>query len=419
MEKDIARLRELESEATREKIAQIRTREETGLEAARIEQSKRAAQERETLEAESKRKEAELKKAREKAALREGELRSEESERAEEEKELLRAQFKEAQLKEEDKRRKFLESVEEKFEPRVIPTPPPPVPAPPQITPPPPPVPPVQAPSLITPPAPPMSLPLPAEAPAGVKEDKKPFKFTLPSFKIPIPSLKLPKIRTPKVQLPKVSLPKVPMPKVEGYFPAKPSIFAKIWIRIIISLFVLAILATIITFWYWYLAVRPQMPLPIPPAAEAVQEEKLVVTQRLLQGGYYLPASARVINSIIVHSGYSKDNPHDLEAAIQSYKTSGTAVHYLISREGAVYQLSPDYAVAFHAANANNVSIGIGLVYQESESPSDAQYQSLSRLIEDLREKYSIPTENVLGYKDIAPSKTTPWNFDWEYLKSF
>lgn len=259
MAKDVARLREQEAETAREKIAEIQSGEELIKERARLEEAQKIAQERELLETETKVKEEfaqseALRRARQNAEFSAG---KEEANREELEKESLRAQFREAQAKEEEERRKFLENVAkqsgEEAEPTPVwPAPPrawpeplsaeapkakaepilpvePIIPAPPEI----PSVP--AAPETTIPP------PLPAESP------KKPFKF---------PSVQLPKVQLPKIQIPKVQLPKVQLPKIEGYFPAKSSIFAKIWIRIIVSLFVLAILATIATFWYWYLVIR-------------------------------------------------------------------------------------------------------------------------------------------------------------------
>ena len=223
------------------------------------------------------------------------------------------------------------------------------------------------------------------------------------------------------------------MPKIQGYFPKGLSILEKIWIRVIISIFVVAVLATVATFWYWYLAIRPQALAPEPPPApapapEPITKEELKITQKFLSAGYHFPSSPRVVDTIIIHSGFNApdSDPYNLESIIQQYQIAKVATHYLIGRDGAVYQLAPDYAVAYHAGvgvmpdgrgGINNFSLGISLVYQESESPNDAQYQSLARLIENLQEKYNIPQENILGYKDVAGGKTTPWNFDWDKLK--
>lgn len=411
MEKDVARLREKESETAREKIAQLVTGEEAKKTADLSAEALARAEERARMEAEAKEKLAQSeasRRARQHAELLAG---KEEEESEEAAKERLRAQLKEAHMKEEEERRKFLENIAAKSgekppEFREIPAPPPLRPAPPQTT------------SRPAPPAPPAPMP-----PAP----KEPFKF-------PLPSLKLPKLKIPSVQLPKIQMPKVPMPKVEGYFPQKPSIFEKIWVRVIISLFVLAVLATIVTFWYWYLAVRPtatSAPAPAPTPAAARQEtppQEPEITENFIGKGYHFPTAPRIIDTIILHSGFNTSNgdPYDMEGIVRSYKAAAVATHYLISRDGDIFQLAPDYAIAYHAGtgkmpdgrtDVNNFSVGISLVYKETESPNDAQYQSLSWLVKKLQSKYGISSENILGYKDIAPIKTTPWNFDWEKLK--
>jgi len=389
MEKDIAHLRELESEAAREKIAEIKTGEEAVKEAERLEQSRQAAQEREESEVEAKRKKEELAEMREERAASVLNETGASVAEAEEKKELLRAQLKEAQLKEEENRRKFLEDVAAKAEGRAVEEKP------------------------YIPPVPPIPPPIPpSPAPA---EPKKSFKFPLPSLKIPKPKL-----------------PSMPTLKVEGYFPAKSPVFEKIWIRIIVSLLVLAILAAIGTFWYWYLVIKPgpaatSTAPPVPPAVQKVTKKQPEIVQQLLGEGYYLPISPKKTSAIILHSGSSENgDPYDIESVIELYRTAKVATHYLIGRNGAIYQLAPDNAIAYHAGagkmpdgrgNVNNFSIGISLVYKETESPNDAQYESLGWLVKGLKEKYDVTTENILGYKDIAPGKTTPWNFDLDKLK--
>lgn len=401
MEKDIARLRESEAETAREKIAELKTGEEAAKEARRLEQLKAAAEEREGLEIKEKEKQKELERLkleREQRAASTEALSVEEEER---QKETIRSQLKEAQLREEEERRRFLENVSAKAEGRAVEeklyTPPAPsVPTPDVgITPP-----------IETPPPPPIT-----EQPTSPSPPiKKPFKF------------------------PRVQLPKVPVPKVEGYFPAKSSLFAKIWVRVIVSLLVLAILAAIGTFWYWYLAIKEKPtlpPAPITPTTPAttpeIAKKQPEIVQRLLGVGYYLPSAPRIIDAIILHSGNSENgDPYDIENVIALYETAKVATHYLISRDGRIYQLAPDNTIAYHAGaghmpdgrgNVNNFSIGISLVYKENEAPNDAQYESLAWLINKLRKEYGITEENILGYKDIAPVKTTPWNFDWDKLK--
>ncbi len=53
-------------------------------------------------------------------------------------------------------------------------------------------------------------------------------------------------------------------------FLKKPGFGQKLWIRIVLALLVLSILALAATFWYWYLAVRgePEITTPVNPTPE-------------------------------------------------------------------------------------------------------------------------------------------------------
>ena len=392
MEKDTARLREQEAEVARERIAKMKTEEESKMELVRLEQSRRAAQERKIAEEETKKKERDLERLKMEREGRAAAAEMTAAEKAEKEKELLKERLREAQLKEERERKEFLEKVsakaegweakEKRAEPPSVPPPVPPSPVPP-------PMPPAQ-------PATPI-LPTP----------KKPSQF------------------------PKPKLPSVQMPKIRGYFPDKSSLFEKIWIRIVVSLFILAILATLITFWYWYLAVRPAAPTspetPVAPV-EKPKPAELVINEKILRFGYHIPSEPRTIDTIIIHSVYNAfgGDAHSIEGVIEEYKIYKVAAHYLIARDGKIYQTAPREAIAYHAGvsqmpdgrtNANDFSVGIELIYTKEETPTETQYESLSQLVNYLQKEYDIPAKNILGHKDIAPGrKDDPWNFDWNLL---
>ena len=230
--------------------------------------------------------------------------------------------------------------------------------------------------------------------------------------------------------------PPPPPPEPKRYMPKlsfkKPSFAQKLWIRIVLTLLLLAILAAIATFWYWYLVVREK---EAPPPVPAVTEEEIVpetpkiveplINERILEWGYHIPTTPRIIDTIVIHSTYNvfSEDPHDLEGIIQEYKYYGVAAHYLINRQGTIYRLAPDESVAYHAGvsqmpdgrvNVNDFSIGIELIQTKSETPAEVQYQSLTQLVKYLKQEYNILPENILGHKDVSPDrKTDPWNFDW------
>lgn len=159
---------------------------------------------------------------------------------------------------------------------------------------------------------------------------------------------------------------------------------------------------------------------------EAIPKETTsLIFDKFVKWGHKTPLAPRAINTIIVHSVYDAlgQDLYSLDGVIEEFKLYHVSSHYLIDRNGSIYRLVADKDIAYHAGtskmpdgriNVNNFSIGIELIYHETESPVEAQYQSLAQLVKYLQSKYEIPSTYILGHKDIAPSrKTDPWNFDW------
>lgn len=224
----------------------------------------------------------------------------------------------------------------------------------------------------------------------------------------------------------------------------KPPLSRKILVRV--GFFLIFLL--IIGFFYWLWQMRkPETPseviTPSPQEkatttvfdanATTTPEEPTtsapLITERIVNWGYYIPAATRTIDTIIILSSASPgEDPYSVEGVIQESQKYKVSPHYLINREGVIYRLVPDDYVAYHAGSGrmpdgsrkniiNVFSIGIELIYVQTESPNDAQYESLTKLIAYLKQEYNIPGANILGHNEINPSrKTDPWNFDWEKI---
>ena len=101
------------------------------------------------------------------------------------------------------------------------------------------------------------------------------------------------------------------------------------------------------------------------------------------------------------------------------------SAHFLIRRDGELVQFVSADARAWHAGvsrwrdreRCNDFSIGIELEGCDDCGFEDVQYDRLTRLIVDLRERY--PVEDVVGHSDIAPGrKTDPGpGFDWSRIR--
>ncbi len=135
----------------------------------------------------------------------------------------------------------------------------------------------------------------------------------------------------------------------------------------------------------------------------------------------------RSINTVIVHSTFNNSggDKYDIDLVIKQFSTYGVSAHYVIGRDGKIYQLVDEKDNSYHAGksslpdgttNVNSCSIGIEVMTSYTESPTKEQETALLDLINHIKKRYSI--KYVLRHSDIAPvRKTDPWNFDWEAFK--
>ena len=150
------------------------------------------------------------------------------------------------------------------------------------------------------------------------------------------------------------------------------------------------------------------------------------IIERFVSWGFK-KSSGRKIDTIIIHSSYDAlgSEPFSVSGLINEYKQYGVAAHYLIDREGKIYQLVADKNIAYHAGESkvpdgrtgvNTFSIGIEMMNTEDGKYTSDQYNALNSLIVTLKNRYSI--KYILGHKDIAPGrKTDPWGFDFSKIK--
>lgn len=135
-------------------------------------------------------------------------------------------------------------------------------------------------------------------------------------------------------------------------------------------------------------------------------------------------AEARKPNYVILHHT-SDDSTTQALATLTSAERKVSA-HYLIGRDGRIFQLVEENLRAWHAGlswwggqtDMNSASIGIELDNNGSEPYPDAQIEALLALLADLRNRYQIPAANVIGHADVAPGrKVDPGAlFPWQRL---
>lgn len=102
------------------------------------------------------------------------------------------------------------------------------------------------------------------------------------------------------------------------------------------------------------------------------------------------------------------------------------SAHYLIARTGEVMQLVPETERAWHAGagewrgwdDLNSRSIGIELDNTGAHPFPEPQMAALERLLHEIRSRWHIPPEDIIGHSDMAPGrKSDPGpRFDWARL---
>ena len=129
-------------------------------------------------------------------------------------------------------------------------------------------------------------------------------------------------------------------------------------------------------------------------------------------------------NFIIIHHT-AQDS---LAQTLKTFTTTKPQVsaHYVIADDGRVVQMVNDYLRAWHGGTSswgkntdiNSASIGIELDNNGIKPFSDKQIISLLALLTKLKKDYNIPTQNIIGHSDIAPTRKTDPSalFPWKLL---
>jgi hypothetical protein len=119
--------------------------------------------------------------------------------------------------------------------------------------------------------------------------------------------------------------------------------------------------------------------------------------QSFIESPHHSPRHGAGIDTIVLHSTAA--------AAVESTITwfldpaSKVSAHYLVDRNGDIYQMVRDERCAWHAKALNSTSIGIEHVATAADRLTDAQSAASAELIRWLVAAYGIPVANVLGHR--------------------
>ncbi|HET6435004.1 MAG TPA: N-acetylmuramoyl-L-alanine amidase [Xanthomonadaceae bacterium] len=129
---------------------------------------------------------------------------------------------------------------------------------------------------------------------------------------------------------------------------------------------------------------------------------------------------------IVIHATEQDSVRESLDTLRTANSGGPVSAHYLVGRDGALYQLVSDTERAWHAGpgrwgtitDVNSASIGIELDNDGASPFAPAQIASLLRLLDDLCARLDIPRTQVVAHADFAPTrKRDPgFRFPWKQL---
>ena len=127
---------------------------------------------------------------------------------------------------------------------------------------------------------------------------------------------------------------------------------------------------------------------------------------------------ARRPNLVVIH--HTTDETAEEALGTLTNPERKVSSHYLVGRDGKVFQLVDEKDRAWHAglswwngqSDVNSASIGIELDNTGSEPFPDVQIDALLVLLAEIKERNGIPTANFVGHSDVAPGrKVDPSDF--------
>lgn len=123
--------------------------------------------------------------------------------------------------------------------------------------------------------------------------------------------------------------------------------------------------------------------------------------------------NAREAILVVIHATTQDSVEESLETLRTANSGGPVSAHYLVGRDGALYQLVAEDLRAWHAgpgawgtiSDVNSASIGIELDNNGTDPYPSGQIDSLLKLLADICKRNGIPREQVIGHSDMAPTR--------------
>ena len=126
----------------------------------------------------------------------------------------------------------------------------------------------------------------------------------------------------------------------------------------------------------------------------------------------------REIDQIVIHCSASNSHWYDFKAIrkdhVESRLWKDIGYHYGIDYDGKLHILRPVKKPGAHVKNYNFTTIGVCLLGYKIFS--DDQFETLARLLKNLKDIFNLTNEDIVGHNYLDYNKTCP-TFDVEAFK--
>ncbi len=144
------------------------------------------------------------------------------------------------------------------------------------------------------------------------------------------------------------------------------------------------------------------------PAKEQTKAEQGVNQPKIIQRPSPKFSSRRgaTIDTIVMHYTVTATAAQAIETLTIGERQA--SAHYVVDRNGDIYQLVQDEFKAWHAPQVNSRSIGIEHVAMPGQQMTDAQSAASAHLVRYLCQKHHIKPEGVTGHKFTGQATACP-----------
>jgi len=120
----------------------------------------------------------------------------------------------------------------------------------------------------------------------------------------------------------------------------------------------------------------------------------------------------RNIERIIIHYSASDRPEHDDISVIREWHLSrgwrDVGYHYFIKKDGTLQNGRPEYMIGAHCKSYNRASIGICL--SGKDDLQDAQFKTVAKLIDKLKNKYNLKDHDLFLHKQLGNTECPGMN---------